>query len=483
MGMRKVLGSQRRQLVFQLLIESIFVSFMAFILALVMVELFLPIYNNIVGKELSVKYFSRWYILPLLVFTTLLIGVLAGSYSSISISSFRILSVLRGRNIKTGKKVWFRSGLVVFQFFIAVVIIISTIVVYNQLNYLQKKELGFNKDNLLIIDRAYGIEKIGQLSFKNELLKNPAITQVSISTTAPGLEGWMGLVMKKDNDPPENLTHFRRLACDSDFLKTFKMELKEGRFFEKGKTTGKNYIVINEAAAKSLGLKHAIGKKLVIPGKSYMNKWNFEIIGVVKDFHFSSMKEKIENLVIYSPNDYFARYITVRIDSRKTPETIKYIEKNWKNYAINQPFNYFFVTDKLEELQKTERKTARVFAIFSILALVIASLGLIGLASFMTDRKTREIGIRKAMGSSSVEIVLMLVAQFTRWILLANVLAWPTAYLIMKNWQNNFAYKPDFPWWSILIASLTTLFISIASVSYQTLSTAYLNPASTIRYE
>ena len=483
MGMRKVLGSQRRQLVFQLLIESVFVSFMAFLLALVMVELFLPIYNNIVGKELSVKYFSRWYILPLLVFTTLLIGVLAGSYSSISISSYKILSVLRGKNRKSGNKVWLRSGLVIFQFFIAVVIIISTIVVYNQLNYLQKKELGFNKDQLLIIDRAYGIEKNGQLSFKNELLKNPSITDVTISTTAPGLDGWMGLVMKKDDDPPEDLTHFRRLACDSDFLKTFQMEMKEGSFFKEGKTTGKNYIVINETAEKSLGLEHAVGRKLVIPGKSYMNKWSYEIIGVVKDFHFSSMKNKIENLVIYSPSDYFAKYITLRIDDKNIAETIRYIEKNWKNYAINQPFNYFFVTDKLEELQKSERKTAIVFAIFSILALVIASLGLIGLASFMTERKTREIGIRKAMGASSKEIVLMLVTQFTKWILFANILAWPTAYLIMKNWQNNFAYKPDFPWWSILFASLITLIISLASVGYQTLSAAYLNPASTIRHE
>ena len=483
MGMRKVVGSQRRQLVLQLLIESIFVSFVALMLALVMVELFLPIYNNIVGKDLSVKYFSKWYIIPLLFFTTLWIGIFAGSYSSISISSFKVLSVLRGNFTLSYKKVWFRSGLVIFQFFIAIVIIISTIVVYTQLSFASKKELGFIKENLLIVDRAYGIEPKGQQAFKNELLKNPAISDASISTTAPGLEGWMGLVMKRKDAPPEELIHFRQLACDADFQETFRIEMKNGQFFEEGKTTGKNYVIINESAAKSLGYQNPIGKMLVIPGKSYKNKWSYEIIGVVKDFHFSDMKEKIENLVIYSPKKYFARYISMRIADKNIPKTISFIEKIWRNYAINQPFNYFFVTDKLEELQFTERKTARVFTIFSVLALVIASLGLIGLASFMTERKTREVGIRKAMGASCAEIVFLLVAQFLKWIVLANILAWPAAYIITKTWQNNFAYKPDFPWWSIIIASSLTLLIAFISVSYQTLNAAFMNPANSIRYE
>ncbi len=483
MGMRKVIGSQRRQLIFQLLIESIFVSFVALILALVMVELFLPIYNNIVGKELSVKYFSKWYIIPLLFITTLMIGIFAGSYSSISISSFKVLSVLRGNFTLGYKKLWFRSGLVIFQFFIAIVIIISTIVVYTQLSFASKKELGFKKESLLVVDRAYGIEPKGQKSFKKELLKNPGISDVSISTTAPGLEGWMGLVMRREDAPPDELIHFRQLACDADFQKTFKLEMKEGQFFVEGKTVGKNYIIINESAAKSLGYQNPVGKRLMIPGKSYKDKWSYEIIGVVKDFHFSDMKEKIENLVIYSPRKYFARYISMRINDENVTETISYIEKIWRNYSINQPFNYFFVTDKLEELQSTERKTARVFTIFSILALVIASLGLIGLASFMTERKTREVGIRKAMGASCSKIVFLLISQFLKWIIIANILAWPAAYLITKNWQNNFAYKPDFPWWSIIIASSLTLLIAIISVSYQTLNAAFMNPANSIRYE
>lgn len=483
MGMRKVMGSRRRQLVFQLLIESVFVSFAALIMALVIVELFLPTYNHIVDKVLSVKYLKQWFIVPILVLTTIGIGILAGLYSSVTISSFKTVSILHGSLGNSHKKNWYRNGLVVVQFFIAIVIIISTIVVYSQLNYIANKELGFNKENLLVIDRAYGIEDKAQYAFKNDLLKHPSILDASITTTIPGMEGWMGQVLKREDAPPEDLVHFRTLSGDNDFLETFEIEISQGTYFTENHCCDKNYVVINESAAKSLNYENPVGKKLVMPGNSFGKVWAYEIIGVVKDFHFNNMKEKIENLTMYYSQKSFPRYVTLRMDGNNTEETLQYIEKVWRNFAINQPFSYFFLEDKLDEMHLTDQKTAKVFTIFSVLALFIASLGLLSLASFTAEQKTREIGIRKAMGSSAMAISVLFLKEFIKWVIVANILAWPVAYLLMTKWLDNFVYRQDFPFWTMISAFFLSLLIAFISVGYQTANAALTNPARSIRQE
>ena len=483
MGMRKVMGSRRRQLVIQLLFESVVISFLAILLALVMVELFLPTYNNMVEKALSVKYLKQWFIIPILLLTTISIGLLAGLYSSVTISSFKILSILRGNLGNGPKKRWYRNSLVVIQFFIAIVIIISTIVVYSQLNYIANKKLGFDKKNLLVIDRVYGVEEKGQEEFKNVLLKNPSILQASISSTVPGMEGWMGQVMKREDAPPEDLIHFRRIASDKDFFDTYGLEISQGQYFTEKYCCDKNYVVINESAAKALNYENPIGRKLVVPGNYDGKVWSYEIVGVVKDFHFSDMKEKIENLTMYYSKRYFARYITLCIDDRNLDETMAYIEKIWRNFAINQPFSYFFIEDKLEELHISDQKTAKVFTIFSVLALFIASLGLLSLASFTAEQKTREIGIRKALGSSAMAISVMFLKEFIKWVVIANLLAFPVAYFLMTKWLDNFVYRQDFPYWTMIAACIVSLIIAFISVSYQTTNAALMNPARSIRHE
>lgn len=483
MGMRKVMGSKRRQLILQLLTESVFVSFAAVILALVMVELFLPTYNHIVDKVLSVKYLKQWFIIPIILFTTIGIGLLAGLYSSISISSFKTSSIVHGRMNNGYKKHWYRNCLVVVQFFIAIVIIISTIVVYSQLNYISKKELGFKKENLLVIDRVYGIEEKGQEAFKEVLLKNPSILKASITSTIPGMEGWMGQVMKREDAPPEDLIHFRRLSGDKDFFETFGLEISQGQYFDERHCCDKYYVVINESAANSLNYENPIGQKLVVPGKFDGKIVAFEIIGVVKDFHFSDMKEKIENLTMFYSQTFFPRYITLRIDGINRDETLQYVEKVWRNFAINQPFRYFFLGDKLDEMHLSDQKTAKVFTIFSVLALFIASLGLLSLASFTAEQRTREIGIRKALGSSAMEISIMFLSEFIKWVVVANILAWPVAYFFMTKWLDNFVYRQEFPFWTMISAFFVSLLIAFISVSYQTANAALMNPARSIRYE
>ena len=371
----------------------------------------------------------------------------------------------------------------VFQFFIAVVIIIGTIVVYSQLSFISNKKVGFNKENLLIIDRAYGIEDNAKEAFKHDLLKNPDIQHLSMTTTIPGMEGWMGLIMRREDSPPEDMIHFRQLAGDINMFKTYQFEMADGEFFTKEHCCGKNFIVINESAARALGYDNPVGKKLIVPGESYGKVWSYEIIGVVKDFHFNNMKEKIENLVIYTPKKYFARYVTLRINDENTKETIRFVEKIWKNYAINQPFNYFFLDGKFDELNQPERRTAKVFTIFSILALFIAGLGLLGLSSFTAEQKTREIGIRKAMGSSVIEISTLFMKEFAKWVIIANLLAWPVAYFLMQGWLNNFVYRLSFPWWTFIVSSIASLIIALLSVSYQTALAALKNPSDSIRYE
>ena len=488
MSMRKIMGSHRQQLIIQLLAESIVIGFIALVVGLVLVELFLPTYNSIVGKSLSVRYFKEWFVIPVLIIIPILIGFLSGIYSSISISSIRVMSVLRGIYGRNHNHHWYRSGLVVFQFSIAVVIMISTIVVYSQLKFMSKKNLGFNEHNLLVIDRAYGLEK-GIYAFKAELLKYPGVKSVTFTYDVPGIDSWRGGLLRYQNATPDDLVHFRMLSTDQDFLTTYQIEMVEGEYFSKKSQSRKNAVVINESGAKRLELEHPVGEILVTPGKNMYHE-SFEIIGVVKDFHFKNMREEIENLIIFNPREFYispvefqAKYVSVRFEDKNIKETVEHIENTWKQFAINQPFRYYFMDEIIDSMHHQDRITARVLTIFTILSLFLASLGLLGLASFSAEQRTREIGIRKVMGSSAKEISILFIKEFGRWVILANLLAWPAAYLLMQNWLQNFSYRANYPFWTFLVAGFGSLLIAVLSVTYQTLAAAFQNPVDAIRYE
>ena len=481
-GIRKVMGSSRNRIIYQLLAESVFLSMLALIIALAAVELFLPTFNQIAYKDLSMNLFARWYVPPILIIGTLAAGVLTGFYSAISISTYNILAVLRGKLGPGNKRGWFRSGLVVFQFTIAIIIVAFTIVIYAQLTFIQNKNLGFDKEHVLVVDRAYGLEKQTE-AFKYELLKHPGISNVTLTSTIPGKNGWGGAIFQKKDSPPEQLFHFSYLAGDLDFTKTFGIEMAEGRFFSDKYGADSMSIVLNETAVRSLGFKYPVGQNLMSIASSRDERVPFKIIGVVKDFHYAPMHEKIGNIAILYRKRYFPRYVSLRIDNQKMEEIIKYVEKTWKKLSMNQPFRYFFMDESFDDLYKSERRTGKIFTFFSILAIFIASLGLTGLSSFMAEQRVKEIGIRKVNGATIVNILSLLSVELTKWILIANILAWPVGWLLMKNWLQNFAYKTNLSWWIFVISGVTSLIIALLTISRHAIKLGLANPANSLRYE
>lgn len=481
-GMRKAMGSQRLQIILQLLTESVVFSFIAMVFALVLVELFLPTFNRIIIKNLSLSYFKEWFVIPLLIFTSAFIGIAAGSYSSLSISGFKVTSTMHGNLALGNGKLWLRTALVVLQFFVAVFVIIGTIVVYSQIRYISKKDLGFDKENVLVIDRAYGLEK-GMYEFQKKLEASPYIQHTSITSTIPGMDDWMGMVMRRENAIREDLIHFKRLMGNRKMLETFGFEVLEGEFFNKASDKSHYQVVINKTASKSLGLDNPIGKKLIIPGSAYGKEWSFEIVGVIKDFHMTRVSQEIQNLVIFETTEFFPRYISLKYTPENLQEVFSFVEGTWKDYAINQPFHFFFLEDKVAEMQFTEKKTASIFSIFAFVALIIAGIGVISLASFTTESRTREIGVRKAMGSSASQLTRLFLSNFGKWVLIANILAWPVAYLYMNKWLDNFPYHSSFPYWSLIAAGIFVTLFALASVAYQISKVALENPVEAIRYE
>jgi putative ABC transport system permease protein len=335
---------------------------------------------------------------------------------------------------------------------------------------------------VLVIDRAYGLEE-KVMVFKDEILKHPGALNGSVTSAIPGMSGWNGTVFQREDSPAEELFHFRLLRGDYEVLNTFGYELVDGRFFSKKFKSDSMAFVINETAAKDLGFKNPVGKKIVEITEGIDERTTHEIIGVVKDFHFNSLRDPIENLVIYLPRDYFPLYMSFRIDSKRTAEIIKHIEKTWKKMVPNQPFRYFFLEDNFNALHQTEQRTGKIFGVFSILAIFIASLGLLGLASFMAEQRTKEIGIRKVLGASVPEIVSLFSKEFILWGLMSNLVAWPVAYLVMKSWLQNFAYRVSMPYWAFFAAALISLFFAILTVSVQTIHAATKNPVKAISYE
>ncbi len=483
-GMRKVMGSNRGKLIVQFLAESTFLTALAFLFSLVIVELMLPLFNNLSGKALSIHYLSNWYILPGFLVLIIGVGFLSGSYSAFTISSFQVLAVIRGEVNTGSKRAWFRSGLVIFQYAISIVIIICTIVVYQQLEFIRSKKLGFMKEHVLVIDRAYGLEDEEKvIVFKDEILKHHGALHGSVTSAIPGMSGWDGTVFQREDSPAEELFHFRLLRGDYETLNAFGYELLEGRFFSEEFKSDSMAFIINETAAKDLGFKDPIGKKILSITEGVNERTAHEIIGVVRDFHFNSLREPIENLVIYFPRNYFPMYMSFRIDSKQTKEILKHAEKTWKKMVPDQPFRYFFLEDNFNALHQTEQRTGKIFGVFSLLAIFIASLGLLGLASFMAEQRTKEIGIRKVLGASVPEIISLFSKEFILWGLMANLIAWPAAYFVMKIWLQNFAYRVSMPYWAFFATALIALFFAIITVSVQTIHAAMKNPVKAISYE
>lgn len=479
-GIRKTLGSNKSQIIVQFITEAILMGMLAVLLAVVLDEIFLPIFNNIAGKEMSLSIYDSIYSILLLIGFAIFIGIFAGSYPAFYLSSFQPVKVFKSELRRGNRKSILRSGLVIFQFAVSISLFIGTFIINNQLKYIQNKNLGFNKEQVVIIKKTDDIGNQIQ-SFEKELLANPDVLKVSNSSAIPGNQGGdSGCSLK--NTPSSQLQDVRIMSCDKDLAETYKLEMKQGRFFSNEYPSDTTTVVVNEAVTKAFGVKNIVGKYIVFPGN--VQTFTYQIIGVVKNFNYESLHNEIRPLIIRLYTDkQFGQFVSVRIAPNNYQSTIAFLENTWKKYAGNEAFEYNFLDKDLANLYIDEKRTSNIATTFSILAIFIACLGLLGLAAFVTEQRTKEIGIRKSLGASVPEIVILLSKEFTKWVLIANAMAWPLAYLIMNEWLRNFAYRINITPWVFFISGIIALLIALLTVSIHAIRAATANPIKSLRYE
>jgi len=484
-GIRKTLGSKKSQLIWQFIFESVLMSTIAVIIAAFLAELFLPFFNEITGKSITFGINESLTLVPMFVLFALVVGILAGSYPAFFLSAFDPVTVLKGNTLKGGKNSWLRSTLVISQFTVSIILIIGTFVVKDQLDYIQNKKLGFNKEQIVLVKKTDDIGRQIE-SFKRELLSNPSITSVSNSNTYPGGPTVGNSAYTAGGQSGDKSQLIMQMAADYGFVDTYQIPMQEGRYYSREHPSDTlNTIVVNEETVKIFGLKNPIGKKLIAVGNNADNSRTFTIIGVTKNFNYESLHSKIRPLIIhlFVPGRGFGRYTAVRVASGDIKNTLNYINKKWHKLAGAQAFEYNFFDKEFAKLYESERRTGKLFTSFSIIAIIIATMGLFGLVAFITERRTKEIGIRKVMGASISEIVFLLSKEFSRWVLLANIIAWPVAYYLMNNWLKEFAYRVNISIWLFPIAGILVLLVSLLTVSTLTFRAARANPANSLKYE
>ncbi len=482
-GIRKTLGSPRLHLVGQFMAESVLMSGVAVVVAVGIVEILLPLFNDLSHKEMSLDLSSNPFSIPLLFCLAILVGVIAGSYPAFYLSSFRPIDVLKSETKKGGRKSFLRNGLVVFQFAISIVLFIGTFVIYAQLKYVQTKDLGFDKEETVVINRTDDL--FNQIkSFEDELRANGDVVSATNSNAIPGNQGgdsafWL------EGTRAEKLEDLQTMFCDFNFSKTYGLQMADGRFFSKEHPSDTTAIVVNQEVERAFGVKDILGRYLVLPGETKAGERRFEIIGVVKDFNYQSLHDPIRPIVIrlLPENGYAGRFVTVRLGSGDHLSAISFIEKVWKKYAGNEGFSYNFLDDNLQSLYAADQRTSEIAGAFSVLAIIIACLGLLGLAAFITEQRTKEIGIRKVLGASVPEVIALLSAQFAKWVLIANVIAWPLAYYVMNNWLKNFAYRIDISLWIFIASGSLAFIVALLTVSSHAIKAATANPVESLRYE
>jgi predicted permease len=476
-GLRKVVGAVKGQLIRQLLGESIIHSLMAMFMAVLMGILLLPAFNQLAQKEFTAALFTRPDILVGLIAIVLLAGTLAGIYPAFVLSGFQPVSVFKGTASSTGRRSLFRKALVVFQFSIAVILMIGSLVIYSQIQFMQSKDLGYDKENLVTLPLNPNIQKNYE-AFKNELLKNPNIQNVSLVAGLPtnGFEFSNSRWRWEGKDPDKDIL-FRANFTDFDYLETIGAKIVQGRDFSKDYSTDAQNIIINETAERAMGFDDPIGKRVTL-GEDNV----FHIIGVVKDFHYVSLRSEIEPMILlFYPEGGI--WTVVRIQSKNTPQTLKFMGKVWKRFAGDFAYGYRFLNERLEVLYQSEQRVGKIITVFTILSIFISCLGLFGLASFMVIQRTKEIGIRKVLGARISTVVVLLIKDFSKWIIVANLIAWPLSYFILNRWLQEFPYRIDIELWLFLGTGLVTFLIAIMTVGYQSLRVGLANPADSLRYE
>lgn len=470
-GMRKVAGARRIDLVKQFFGESLILAGLSLILALFLTEALLPVFNNLTGKTLSLNPEGNAQFIFGLIFVTVWTGLISGSYPALVLSAFRPANVLKGVFLlPVAKGGQMRKVLVIFQFAVTLILIVITSVIFLQLRFVQTKDLGFDKDHIVTFHLAHADTEV----LRNSFFQIPNVLSLTFSREPGDLMGVKGFDWEGKNPDVDIMLY--PVDVDFDYLKTFQMEMVQGRFFSREFTTDRNEaVVINETAANVMGFTDPVGKRLSIQDRSGT------IIGVIKDFHHSSLHNPIEPMVLWFPEEHYQ--VCVRINQENVPQTLSLMESAWNKLDTGYPFTYEFLDKKIDDFYRTELKTFVVFRYFSLLAIFIACLGLLGLSSYTAEQRTKEIGIRKVLGASVSGIVAMLSKEFSRWVLIANMFACPMAFFLSRKWLQGFAYRIPLGWEIFIFALVFSFGLALLTISYQAIKAARANPVESLRYE
>ncbi|AEE51943.1 ABC transporter permease [Haliscomenobacter hydrossis] len=482
-GIRKVLGTERQTLIGQFMAESTLTSYLAFAFALGLVALALPYFNELAAKTFSITMLFSPRYLPFLLLFPLAVGFLAGYYPAFFLSSFRPIEVLKGKLNTSAAKSNFRNALVTFQFAISLLLIISTVIVYKQLNYIQSKNLGFDKDQVLIINATSGLED-NKEAFKNEIKQLTGVKGACYAGYLP-----------VDNSSRSDNTFSKYAVMDAksgfnmqiwnidhDYIPTLGMEMAKGRNFSRSYGADSSGIIINETAAKILGYPDPIGKKLYTSdGNSSTQTIAYTIVGVVKNFNYQSLRENVGPLAMRLG---FNRWETAfKVNMSEAPNLIAQIESKWKQMAPAMPFKYQFLDEAFDEMYRAEQRIGKVALTFAFLTILIACLGLFGLVTYMTEQRTKEIGIRKVLGASVAGITALLAKDFLKLVLIAILIASPLAWYFMSKWLANFAFRINIQWWMFVGAGVLAVLIAFLTIGWQSMRAALANPIKSLRSE
>ena len=479
-GIKKIGGSSRAMLIGQFLSESFILSFIALILALIFIKVTLPYFNNLLGSHLELSLFKRWYTLPALLLFTILTGFLSGSYPALFLSSFNPYEVLKGSVRSSMNNGRLRRILVVFQFAVSILLIVGTLIMYRQIKYMLNKDVGFNKEQLIVINRA-GVLGSKMKSFKETVKNIPGVVNISSSTAVPNrINNTNGYLIEGRKDESFLMV---TTWVDYNFLETYGMTLDSGRFFNESYTADQQACLVNESAIRNFGISDIANTRIMESEDSGKMSYH-PILGVIKNFNFESLRNPIQPCIFKFQNDGMMwGYLSVRLSPANYSKTISQIETIWKEFTANDPLQYYFLDEDFEKIYLQEKQNARMAVIFSILAIFIASLGLFGLTSFTVEQRTKEIGVRKAMGSSIAGIYIEISKEIVILVSISALIAWPLIYYIANKWLQNFYYRINMGAFSFIAGLTIALGIALLTISYRILKAARINPAQSLKYE
>jgi putative ABC transport system permease protein len=481
-GVRKVLGSPRKYLIAQFLTESVMVTLVGAIIAVFVAWVLLPVFNQMSGKELAVTPQIIGWLVPVMITFIIVVGCIAGSYPALYLSGFQPIEVLKGKLASGFKGGMFRNSLVIFQFAISIFLIIGTIVIYNQLKYIQNKDLGYDRDHVMIVQRVWTLGKKAK-TFKQEIKQLAGVKSATMTGYLPtdGANNNSSLFKDPVLDAKKAIQS-SIWNVDEDYIPTLGIKIKSGRNFSSEMKTDSTAIIINEAAAQLLGFSNPLNQLLYLPMDSKASVMKpFHIIGVIKDFNFKSLRDNVTPLILFDSED--TGCLSIRMNSANIPGLLAQVKNKWTSMSPNLQFDYSFMDEDFDGLYRSEQRIGKIAVAFTSLAVIIACLGLFGLAAYAAEQRTKEIGIRKVLGANMSTIVGMLSKDFIKLVLIAIIIASPLAWYAMHKWLQDFAYHQNIQWWIIALAGLAAILIAFVTISFQSIKAALTNPVKSLRSE